>query len=179
MLPPFDPASLSLRLNALSASQRLLFAAACYHESAVHYRAFTEATGWGDAARMDAWARRLSAAAAGDAPLEAQEVRAMQAHWDALVPDLDEFASPLTSAAQDAALTLVAATDAAVSHGTEDAVTAATHAINLADLLAQEEGGLHPHDPHLEAKILAHPRMQAELHRQDALLSHLEAGLKP
>lgn len=58
-------------------------------------------------------------------------------------------------------------------------MTAATHAVNLADLLAQEGRGLHPQDLHLEARILAHPRMQAELQRQDALLTLLEAGVLP
>lgn len=108
-----------------------------------------------------------------------QAATAIQTHWDGLVPDLDEFDSPFASATQDTALPLVAATDAAVSHRTDHAVTAATHAVNLADLLAQEDRGLHPQDLHLEARILAHPRMQAELQRQDALLTLLEAGVLP
>ncbi|GGO29877.1 uncharacterized protein YjaG (DUF416 family) [Deinococcus humi] len=125
---------------------------------------------------MHQWAERLWSVAAGDAALDVQELRAVQEQWDELVPDHDDFDSPFTSAALDAAVVLVCATDAAASSSAEDASNAGYQAMARSDLLAQESQNMHPQDPGLEEKIRTHPLMQTELHRQADVLALLEAG---
>lgn len=176
MLPSFDSDALRLRLDALSAQQRLVFAVSSYFAVEPHYRAFVADTGWGSDERMHKWAEQLWNVAAGNAVLDVQELRAVQEQWDELVPDHDDFDSPLTSAALDAAVVLVCATEVAKSGSAQEASNAGYQAIAIADLLAQESENMHPRDPQLEEKILAHPLMQAELRRQADVLGLLEPG---
>ncbi len=175
-LPEFDHDALRLRLEAMNARQRLVFAVLCYFAVERHYRAFVVATGWGNAEQMRQWAERLWSIAAGDTVLNVDELRAVQEQWDALVPDHDDFDSLLTSAALDAAVVLVCATDVAASGSAQEALNAGAQVVALADLLAQESEDMHPQDAQLEEKILAHPLMQAELRRQADVLAVLEAG---
>jgi len=176
MEPAFNQGTLNARLSALSAPQRLMFAVSCYFAAEQHYRAFANETGWGDAAQMHGWAVQLWNVATGTSALSDRALQDMNARWNTLLPDLDAFSSPLTSAALDAALILTYATDAAASGSVEDASNAGCQSVTLADMLAQEAEKMHPQDPHLEKKILAHPLMQSELQRQAQVLRTLASG---
>lgn len=178
MEPGFNHDVLKHRLNGLSTQRRLVFAVSCYFAVEHHYRAFVDDTGWGDAERMRAWAVRLWNSAVGHTPLDRQAVDVIQTQWDELVPDHDEFDSPLTSVALDAAVTLMCATVVAESGSVEEASNAGYQAVAIADLLAQEAEDMHPQDPQLEEKILAHGLMQSELRRQEQLLAVLESGVE-
>lgn len=176
MQPGFDHDALQDRLIALSARQRLAFAVLCYFAVEPHYRAFVDETGWGDAELMHGWGVQLWDVAVGTTLLDGPALQAMQAQGLTLVPDHDEFDSPLTSAALDAAVVLMCAMAAAESGSSTEAAHAGSQAIAIADLLAQESENMHPQDPQLEEKIWRHPLMQAELSRQDNVLNMLESG---
>src|SRR5690349_954304 len=101
----FEPDAVEQRVTAMPAAARLAFAACLCERMLPAFKAFSDATGWGDPRVLRScidivW--RQAHALAQDAYAIPPEVRSLISACDAQAPDTEDFDHPLTSPALDA-----------------------------------------------------------------------------
>ncbi len=165
MEPTFSESALEERLRALDLARTLAFGAACSERLLDCYRKFSEETGWGGGSQLRGaldlvWRRALGV------DVSSSEVFRAVAVCEGLAPDSEDFASLITSCAQDAVFGICSLLEYVLDGQVGKVVVAARYPTDSIDLLVQELGGMAAGASDLEASILAAPMMQQELRRQ-------------
>ena len=143
----------------------------CCERMLPNFKRFIIETGFGDAAvlrrALDAiwmWIEN------GTPPVALKELKAA---CEQQAPNTENFSSPYTSAALDAANSVAIALDAIEDDDAEHVVEVASLARDTVDLYVQEQLNLDPSEAEFENKILSSPLMQRELTHQYASLERL------
>lgn len=168
----FDEDQLRQSLARLDPWKRVAFMALCCERMVPNYDRFTADSGFGDAQILrhgiDATWSWLESDRAPD------DLKSVRARIEQQMPNTEDFSSPFTSAALDAANAVASLLDALSEPDGADPVEVASLARDTIDLYVQEIDDLDPNDRELEDAIRRHPLMQAELRRQRDDLTHLE-----
>jgi uncharacterized protein len=160
----FDEERLGRSLQKLAPWKRIAFMAQVGERMLANYQHFSAETGFGDVSvlrnALDAsWTWIESGRLPGNLA-ELRETCEQQA------PDTEQFHSPYTSAALDAANVAAAILDALERPDEARPVDVASLARDTVDLFVQERMNLDPNAPGFEETILRHNLMQSELRRQ-------------
>lgn len=165
MLPEFDGQSLSLKLEELTVNQRFAFALSCCERLYPNYSKFSVQHKWGDSAvlreALDTCWRKLESADVTRDVVNDLILRCVRE-----TPNTEDFSSIYVSPALDAATAVIFLLELALDDSVQKVVQIASLCRDTIDMYVQEMEGLDPQDPDLEAKILNHKFMQAELKRQ-------------
>ncbi len=168
----FDEDRLQQSLARLDAWKRVAFMALSCERMVPNYDRFTADSGFGDPKVLrrgiDAAWSCLELARVPDA------LKSLRALVEQQAPNTEEFSSPFTSAALDAANAVASLLDAVNEPDGADPIEVASLARDTVDLYVQEIENLDPNDGGLEDAIRCHPLMQAELRRQRDDLDYLE-----
>jgi len=138
-----------------------------------NYRAFSHLTKWGDFATLRS-ALDLAWRYAPQAPVDSGEVVSARQAVDVIVPDSEDFDSPLVSAAIDAGTGVLGTLDCCLTGNAEMVLDVASVARDTVDMFVQERDNMEYDDPGFEAKILADPLMMREVQAQSDDLSVLK-----
>jgi uncharacterized protein len=137
------------------------------------YPAFSRLESWGDPAAVrgaldELWSRLE------DEELSTEGIDALVERCTAEAPDLDDFNTPIASAALNAAAAVVAALETAARDDPEEAVTAASLVVETLDqYVFLVSGGDEPPE---EDAVARHPLMRGELESQRRDLAWLRGG---
>ncbi len=160
----FDEERLCKLLKKLAAWKRIAFMAQTGMRMVPNYERFSVETGFGDVSVLK---RAFDAAWAW---VESEEVpddlTALREACDQQAPNTEQFQSPYTSAALDAANAAAAILDAIECPDKAQPTEVASLARDTVDLFVQQLMNLDPNTPSFEEAIVRHDLMQRELRRQ-------------
>ncbi|MBS2018775.1 MAG: DUF416 family protein [Deltaproteobacteria bacterium] len=160
----FDEERLVRSLEQLPVHARVAFASACAERLRSSYLAFAESTESGDKARAYAeLLDRLWADLKGELMPE-DDVQRLAEQATALIPDVEDDA--YDAYAEDAAAALSYAWGCRLLVDSQEAAWAARRAYEAVDQFVIRLEGIDLAEPGVERRILEHPLIQAELHRQ-------------
>ncbi len=149
-----------------SQRHRLAFAAGISERLLPNYETFSRDVGWGDPALLRS-ALDLVWRMVGGGRAMLGEIRELQAQMRMVTPDTENhFASPLTSAALDAASAIHEALEVGYRDDARRVADIATFASDTVDLFVKARDDMDPNDPLLEVRIVADPLMARELKKQ-------------
>jgi len=168
----FDEDRLRQSLTRLDPWRQVAFMALCCERMVPNYDRFAADSGFGDSQVLRrgidaAWSWLESDRAPDD-------LKSIRAQVEQQAPNTEDFSSPFTSAALDAANAVASLLEAVDDPDGADPVEVASLARDTVDLYVQEIESLDPNDRGLEDAIRRHPLMQAELRRQRDDLAYLE-----
>lgn len=168
----FDEDRLRQSLTRLDPWKRVAFMALSCERMVPNYDRFSAGSGFGDPQVLRrgidaAWSWMESAQVPDD-------LKSVRAQVEQQAPNTEDFSSPFTSAALDAANAVASLLDAIDELDSADPVEVASLARDTVDLYVQEIENWDPNDRNLEDAIRCHPLMQAELRRQRNDLDYLE-----
>ena len=170
----FDATRLRAELAALPVPLRAVFAALCARRLVPGFQAYAERAALPTALTFQDLPTRLWRDLTGEQGLGGAELEEASAEALALIPPDDADEAP----ADDAAAALTYAYRARRSGDPQEAVWAATRAVDAADLRAQRDHRGNQ-GPHAEAAMLGERIVQAELERQaDDLRALHSLGLR-
>lgn len=160
----FNEETLGRSLQKLAPWKRIAFMAQVGERMLANYQRFSTETGFGDVSVLrnaldTAWTWIESGRLSGNLA-ELREACEQQA------PDTEQFRSPYTSAALDAANVAAIILDTLERPDEARPVDVASLARDTVDLFVQERLNLDPNAPGFEETILRHNLMQSELRRQ-------------
>jgi uncharacterized protein len=168
----FNEERLRQSLARLDPWKRVAFMALCCERMVPNYDRFTADSGFGDSRVLR---RGVDAAwtwlESGRLP---DDLGTLRAQAEQQAPNMEDFSSPFTSAALDAANAVASLLDAVGEPEGADPVEVAGLARDTVDLYVQEIEKLDPNDRGLEDAIRRHRLMQAELRHQRDDLANLE-----
>ena len=160
----FDEDKLEGQLQKLAVWKRVAFMVQTGARMLPNYERFSAETGFGDASVLK---RALDAAWTW---VESEELphdlTALREACERQAPNTEQFRSPYTSAALDAANAAAATLDAIVNPGESRSSEVASLARDTVDLFVQELLNLDSNAADFEKAILRHDLMQRELRRQ-------------
>lgn len=168
------------KLQLLSHSKHLAFGASCCERSIPNYRAFSREEHWGDPQILKQALDLVWRHVASENPAELK--LALQLNLKALeavTPDTENFKSPLTSAALDAASSIAEALACALDGTLDHVLTISSLSRDTIDLYLQRKNDVNYADPEFESNIAHDPLMFAELAKQQLDLHTLEAAHNP
>jgi uncharacterized protein YjaG (DUF416 family) len=169
----FDMELLEQRLFVLSKMHCLAFAATCAERLLPNYSAFQRASQWGSVevlrSSLDSVWRLLS----GESVSE-EVVLEQISKCDSVLPDTEEFDSPLTSSALDAGSAVVETLKIVIDGSPRRAAVVASFCTDTIDMFIQQRDELDPGDTDLDWRIARDPLMVQELANQEGVLSVLE-----
>jgi uncharacterized protein len=167
----FDEERLERLLQKLASWKRIAFMVQVGERMLANYQRFSAESGFGDVSVLRS---ALNAAwtwiESGRLPSNLSE---LQEACEKQAPDTEEFHSPYTSAALDAANVASAILDALERPDEARPVDVASLARDTVDMFVQERMNLDPNAPGFEEAILQHNLMQRELSRQQENLEAL------
>jgi uncharacterized protein YjaG (DUF416 family) len=171
----FDEERLARSLQRLSPWKQIAFMVQVGERMLANYQRFSADTGFGDVSVLrnaldTAWAW----IEAGRLPSDLAELREA---CERQAPDTEDFHSPYTSAALDAACVAAIILDALERPDEARPLEVATLARDTVDLFVAERMNLNPNAPGFEETILRHHLMQRELRRQRETLEALANSL--
>lgn len=173
----FDEDRLRQSLAQLEPWKRVAFMALSCERMVPNYDRFTADSGFGDSQVLR---RGIEAAWSWlESDLVPDDLETVRARVEEQAPNTEDFSSPFTSAALDAANAVAGLLEAIAERDGADPVEVASLARDTVDLYVQEIDNLDPNDPGLEDAIRRHPLMQAELRRQRDDLGYLELWTGP
>jgi uncharacterized protein YjaG (DUF416 family) len=168
----FDERELQARLKQLPNKLRVAFAAACAERQLPNYANFSRATGVGDPIRLAGALGRvwddIEGRTVTDNELQKQLDTCMS-----LLPD-DEVEVQGQAYANDAVASVAYAIRARLTGDCQEAVWAARRAYEALDYYIVSRFNPKIVEPDAEARIVAHPLVQAELRRQRTDFSQLQ-----
>lgn len=167
----YDEPALISKLSRLDPKQRAAFAAAAAERLVPAYEAFHDKTGGGDPRTLRAWLDAVWG------HLIEREELVIADHLDvvdSLTPSESEEWSVVTGLAENAAVAVSYAIDAALGCSAQDAAWAARQLYEAADLWVRTRDDVDFNVSGAEATVLADPIVQSELRRQARDLDQLE-----
>jgi uncharacterized protein YjaG (DUF416 family) len=172
----FEEAQLLSKIEHLSRHDRTAFAGACAERMLRAYSKFSDRTGWGNPAKLREILTRLWSDLAGDAMSET-EADAQIHETVELIPGENDRPLVLEQAAAEDAVSAVAyALRSRQSGLSQEAVWAARRAYEALDHFVINHEHIDTNSAGAEARVLAHPLIQAELLRQQRDLEELLRG---
>jgi uncharacterized protein len=168
----FDEERVRQSLGRLDPWKRVAFMALCCERMVPNYDRFTADSGFGDSQVLR---RGIDAAWSWlDSDRVPDDSKSVRAQVEQQAPNTEDFSSPFTSAALDAANAVASLLDAVAEPDGADPGEVASLARDTVDLYVQEIEKLDPNDRGIENAIRLHPLMQSELRRQRDELAYLE-----
>lgn len=172
IMETFDEDRLRQSVARLDPWKRVAFMALCCERMVPNYDRFTADSGFGDSLVLR---RGIDAAWYWlESDRVPDDLKSVRERAEQQAPNTEDFSSPFTSAALDAANAVASVLDAVSEPEGADAVEVASLARDTVDLYVQEIENLGPNARGLEETIRRHPLMQAELGRQREDLAYLE-----
>lgn len=160
----FDEDKLERQLQKLAAWKRVAFMAQIGVRMLPNYERFSVETGFGDVSVLKrAFDTAWSWVESEELP---HDLAALREACERQAPNTEQFDSPYTSAALDAANAAAAILDAIAHPGESRSSEVASLARDTVDLYVQELLNLDPDAADFEEKISRHDLMQRELRRQ-------------
>lgn len=154
----------------------LAFAASCCERSLPNYDAFSRQERWGDSKILKEALDLVWWHVVTRNPSNKSQVEPLSKAIDAVTPDTENFESPLTSAALDAANSVAEALDYTLDRNVDRIVTISSLARDTIDLFVQRRDSLDSSRSDFEGKIASDPLMIAELEKQQLDITILESG---
>ena len=167
---------ISQRLDYMSESQRVAFAASCCERLLPNYKKFVEVDNWGDYNSLRRILNRIWNHASGQI-ISNDEIRQFLKICYDVVPNSDDFTSMYTSYAIDAGASLYNTLKYCLEGDIKCLTSVVDASINTVDLFIQEKYNICPSDPNLEQKITSEKLMQTELKKQLEDLNLIENHL--
>lgn len=172
-MPSFDEKALRDAVATLPVKQRAAFAASVAERLLPAYSMYAKASGRGDPAKLRDLLNRLWEDLDGRT-MSAAELTAAIGTCMALVPPEDEGPwVPEQAYGEDAAAALAYALRCRESGDPQEAAWAARRAYEALDHYVIRTEGVDTNAPGAEARVLANPLIQTELHRQERVLKDL------
>jgi uncharacterized protein len=172
---------LPTRLQSLGHAKNLAFAASCCARALPNYGAFSRAENWGDPRLLaDGLESVWLSATTTSSPSFRHETSSLVKAVDLVTPNTENFKSPLTSAALDAATSIAEALEYSIDGQHSRLVTISSLSRDTIDLFIQRRDDFaFPSRERLQPKVDSHPLMLAELRKQQLDVETLEAAGKP
>lgn len=167
-----------MSLDALPATHRAAFAASCAERLVPNYAAFVEETGWGETQRLRAALDAVWRYLSEPDTVPPSDLRSHYVAVDEVIPDTEEFDTPLASSALDAGVAVLGATAACYDPDVRHAASASQSATDTVDMYIQELLDPSSSGMDFEAQVASHPFMQRESARQAEDLSMLQQAGK-
>jgi hypothetical protein len=169
----FDPEDLGRKLAALPPYHRVAFAAACCERLLPNYAVFSRSDSWGDTGILrtaldEAWR------AVERQEVDEPKLRSLLSECERIIPDTEDFDTPLVSAALDAGSAVLETLRLCLDGDQQRAVDVASFARDTVDMFIQERDDMDYDDPRFEERIAEDPLMLRELGKQQADLELLQ-----
>ncbi len=161
------------RLEKLPPRHPLAFSASCCERVFPNYEVFSEQEEWGDPICLRRALDYVWECAAGKD--DAATARSLINDCRAATPDLDDFSAIETSAAQEAAFSILIALEQCLDLHPRHSVRIARFSRDTLDMLAQIQLEIDPQEPELEEKIETFGPFREELRKQEEDLRKLES----
>jgi uncharacterized protein YjaG (DUF416 family) len=152
----------------------LAFSLSCAERLLPNYERFVREHSWGNVGAIRN-ALDVGWAVLGGQIVDPEVLRTCHRQCEEVTPDTEEFDSPYVSAGLDAAGAACLVLDLVKARDPVSAADIASLAHDTVDMYVQELLNLDSGDREFENKILLHPLMQRELHRQRADLDLLKS----
>lgn len=161
----YDKNFISKKLNDMSDSQRIAFAAACCERLLPNYVKFVEVENGGDYSFFRSMLNQIWNHAGGK-HMTNESIKQLMKKCFEIVPDSDDFESIYTSYAIDTGAAFYNTLKYCLESDIKFLISVVDASINTVDLFVQEKHNMNPNDPDLEQKIMNDQVMQNEVKKQ-------------
>jgi uncharacterized protein YjaG (DUF416 family) len=172
MTTNFDPDRLEALLGALPPRHRVAFCASVCERLLPHYALFARRAGWGDPGLLREALDEAWRFAAGET-VAAERLRELERRCDAAVPDTEEHADELVSAALDASAAVCETLACCLDGDARRCAYVATSARDTVDMYVQARDAMEYGAPGFEEHVRRDPLMVREMEKQAADLALL------